>query len=58
MAKIIIFEPVMGISGMFYYSGWVGDSYVHFLADYKMNKKEIKIKLLKKYKKDNGLEKV
>ena len=56
MAKIIIFEPVMGISGMFYYAGFVSDSYVHFLADYKMSKRQIKIKLFKKYKKDNGLD--
>ena len=53
MAKIIVFEPIMGVSGLFYCAGWVGDTYVHFLTDTKPTRKELKIKILKKYKRDN-----
>lgn len=56
MAKIEVLEQVMGSSGMFYCAGWVGDEYIHFLADYKMTKKEIKNKLKEIYNKNNIIE--
>ena len=58
MAKITVLESIMGSNGIFYCAGWVGEEYIHFLADYKMTKKEIKNKLKEIYNKNNvmGLE--
>ena len=54
-AKITILEPIYNCSGTIYYAGFVNDIYTHFLGYNKLNKKELKIQLLKKYIKDGFL---
>lgn len=56
MAKIIALEPIGNINGIFYCAGFVNDKYLHFLADYKPQKAQIKSKLLTKYNKIYNLE--
>lgn len=49
MAKIDILDPICNPSGVIYYAGFINGEYTHFLSYDKLNKKQIKSKLLDKY---------
>lgn len=54
--KIDLYEPNYNINGVIYYSGIVNGVYTHFLGFDRLNKKQIKTKLLEKYNRDKGFE--
>lgn len=51
MAKFDILEPICNECGTIYYAGFVNGVYTHILSYNKLNTKEIKEKLLAKYRK-------
>ena len=48
-AKISVLEPICNGVGIFYYAGFVNDTYVHFLGCNKLIKRQIKENLLKTF---------